>query len=105
MQSQLSAKISEISRASVYYNGSHSTNVYCSLTCFISFVSYQQCPLSNRSVENHPKDSEEPSSDSNLFRDFTNTAYHLLTTLRLLPGETTFEDLRAIFVGKFSPLA
>ena len=42
----------------------------------MSLLSDEQC------VEYHPKMSEELSSDSNVFRDFTNTVYHLLTTLR-----------------------
>lgn len=56
-------------------------------------------PLTDQpnSVEYRPKTSEQLLSDSNVFRDFTNTACHLLTTLRLL--ETSCKELRAILVA------
>ena len=60
-----------------------------SILTFSSHVFLRSCIVSTvslnkpNSVEYHPKISEERLSDSNLFRDFTNTVYHLLTASRL----------------------
>ena len=54
------------------------------LTCFSGFFFLILSTVSLLSVEYHPKISEERSTDSNHFRDFTKTAYHLLTTTHIL---------------------